>query len=116
MSSFLISDIPYSDPGLKLTNSLHLPEEILMFGESGEYELMFTIHPQDEINMLSKSSELDIELFKIGSITENKQKLMQNSAQSINFNDFNIEARSFESHYDYIGELTQYLSNKLHKM
>ncbi|MGA2298192.1 MAG: AIR synthase related protein [FCB group bacterium] len=115
-TGFLISDIPYSEQGLMLTNSLHLPEEILMFGESGEYELLFTITPEQENSLLTDSRKFEIQLFKIGSISYNKQKLLQKSKEIINFNDFEIYARSFKNHYDYIGQLTQYLFSKFQKM
>ncbi len=42
-TGFTVTSIPYYPPGVTLTHLLGLPVELLMSGECGEYELLFTV-------------------------------------------------------------------------
>lgn len=114
-TGFIVSDIPYYVPGKILTEKLKLPEEILMFGETGEYELLFTVSPDNESELLQEAVSANIHLQKIGRITESLIKILDKNNTKILLNDFNICARSFKNHYEYIKALTDYLINKITK-
>lgn len=110
---FIVSDIPYYSAGKLLTEKLKLPEEILMFGETGEYELLFTVSPDIENTLLQDADSANVQLRKIGLITENSSKILMKKDSKISLNDFDIWARNFKNHYEYLKSLTDYLSNKI---
>lgn len=112
---FQISDIPYFSPGVEYVNSIGLPKECLMFGECGEYELLFTVNPKDENDLLKAAMEADCRLYRIGLIKEDNAKVIEINNAQISFDDFNIFARDFPDHYNYIICLTKYLTSKLAK-
>ena len=106
---FIIQNIPYSEAGLILTSGLNLPPEILLLGECGEYELLFTISPENESDLLSKAQQKEVNLIKIGTITDSlEHKLIKNGKEYL-LNDFDISARDFSDHLEYIKGLTHYL-------
>lgn len=106
---FIVSSVPFYSPGTQWTESVGLPEECLIFGECGEYELLFTVSPSDEKNLLKNASETGIRLYRIGRITENCSRILYNNKYKFILNDFNIYARDFYDHYQYIALLTKYL-------
>ncbi len=109
---FRVLDIPYFAPGVEWTKRTGLPKECLMFGECGEYELLFTVNPANEKNLLLEAEEAGCTLYKIGRITETNIKTLEVNGKEIALNDFNIYARDFSDHYKYITALTQYLISK----
>ena len=112
-TGFIVSDIPYFSPGKILTEKLKLPEEILMFGETGEYELLFTVSPDNESRLLQDAASANVHLSKIGLITDNSSKLLMKKSSEISLNDYNIWARDFKNHYEYLESLTDYLTKKI---
>lgn len=111
-SGFEISDPPYFLQGVEWTKSVGLPVECLMFGECGEYELLFTVHPENEEPLLKDALESECKLYRIGRITNDCSKILNNNNHSVILNGFNIYARDFTDHYQYINCLTQYLLSK----
>jgi thiamine-monophosphate kinase len=109
---FNISNIPYFPAGIEWTNSIGLPKECLIFGECGEYELLFTINPANEKKLLKDADEAGCKLYRIGKITNDLSKILLTDNQKFTLNDFKISARDFTDHYQYIACLTEYLLSK----
>lgn len=109
---FTVSGVPYCHPGLEWAKCMNLPVECLAFGECGEYELLFTVKPADEVQLLKDASLAGCRLFRIGTITDDKMKILHTESHKFTLNDFNIYARDFTDHYRYIALLTEYLLTK----
>jgi len=108
---FEIYNVPYFEPGVQWTKTTGLPTECLMFGECGEYELLFTVSPDVEEDLLKDSLLQGCALFKIGRITENLSKILNTPERKMILNDFNISARDYSDHYKYISCLTEFLNS-----
>lgn len=114
-TGFIISEIPYSLIGSDLVKLLDLPPETLMFGESGEYELLFTVSPNLEEELIVEAESKDINLHKIGTVVNESKKILRAYNRDFDLSDFNIWGRDFDDHYDYILSLSEYLRNKITK-
>ncbi len=114
-TGFEIQDIPYAEPGLILTSNMNLPAEILMLGECGEYELLFTVSPEIEEELLIKAHQNGMMLKKIGLITDSPEQKLIKDGRELILNDFNIYARDFSDHLEYIKSLTNYLIKLMNK-
>jgi len=112
-TGFEINDIPYFEAGILLTQMLELPKEMLMIGESGEYELLFTVPRKSESKMIKEAFTNKLQIKRIGSVkTEGIQALLNNGIK-IDISDFDIWARNYNEHLDYIKDLSKYISNKM---
>ena len=94
---------------------LKLPEELLFLGECGEYELVFTIKPEDEKNFLAEAESRELYFTKIGTIQEEEKMLLSGSVH-YDLSDFNIGGRDFADPQEYIIALTKYLKSHEHKI
>lgn len=52
---YAVSGIPYFSPGELWAKGAGIPKEALMFGECGEYELLFAVSPENEKILLEES-------------------------------------------------------------
>jgi thiamine-monophosphate kinase len=77
-------DLPYDAMGLRLSDSLGYPKEMLFFCEGGEFELLFT-------------SPQELPFHKIGQITERSKTLDGKDISA-----FDLSAREFEHVEDYV--------------
>lgn len=109
---FIISDVPYFAPAIELIHSLGIMKEILILGECGEYELVFTVSPELEDNLLTEAESNGCKLFKIGTITSIKDQILITNSKQINLNDYRISAREFTDHLQYIKIMKEYLKQK----
>jgi thiamine-monophosphate kinase len=115
-TGFQISDIPYSAAGNKLTDYLHLPHELLMFGECGEYELMFTVPQKVESAFLDEIRQKNLKITKIGIITQDRNRILVKGNTTVDFSDYNLSARDFSSHLIYLSELKNYIQLKVESL
>lgn len=112
---FQVSDIPYSSISVEYAKCAGIFKECLMFGECGEYELLFTVNPDNENKLLNAARETGCSLYRIGQITGEDNKLLETDNKKISLNDYDVFARNFPDHYEYIKCLTNYLASKLAK-
>jgi thiamine-monophosphate kinase len=109
---FAVTSVPYYPPGVTLTDLLGLPVELLMAGECGEYELLFTVPPEREQDMVREAQNHQIQLYHIGRMTEPGNAMVMSANQSIDVRDFDVSARNYRDHREYVAMLTEYLTNK----
>ena len=109
---FEVSAVPYYPPGVVLSQMLGLPVEVLMAGECGEYELLFTVPPAREREMLREAGERRVELHRIGRITGPGTAMVAGREGRMSVEDFCLSARQFGDHHDYLAALTRYLAAK----
>jgi thiamine-monophosphate kinase len=110
---FTVSDIPYINYGKELTDKLGLMEEVLFFGECGEYELLMAVSPENEQKLLSDAEDIESRLYKIGVLTADEKRVLISGDREMLINDYDISARDFRDHNQYIKRLIMYLRSKL---
>lgn len=113
-TGFEISEPDYCREGLLACSILGKPKELLLMGECGEYELVFTISPELE-DQLNKEAVLDKVTFqKIGVVTGTQHYLLNDSGRQRDFTKFQIFARDYPDVKDYLNALNTYLKNENH--
>ena len=107
-TGFLIDRLNSDPIASAFMDQLKLPEELLFLGECGEYELVFTIKPEDEESFLAEAESRKLYFTKIGTIQKEKRMLLSDS-KLYDLGDFNIGGRDFSEPQEYISALTKYL-------
>ena len=83
-----------------------------MAGECGEYELLFTVPPEQEQEMLRAAREQKVKLHMIGSITGPGKATVVSGKHCLSLGDFTLSARDYNDHGEYVTMLTRYLMSK----
>ena len=103
-----LKDIPFIREGIVACNLLSKPKILLLLGECGEYELVFTIRKENEAIFLQNAKIQQLKFHKLGTIKEKGTKLIRTGDNTYNVNDFSIRARDFNNPGDYLDELINY--------
>jgi thiamine-monophosphate kinase len=109
---FAVTTVPYYAPGVTLMRHLGLPVELLMAGECGEYELLFTVPPEREQDMMREAQHRQIQLYQIGRMTGPGNATVMSANRGIDVRDFDLSARNYRDHREYVAMLTTYLMHK----
>jgi len=110
-TGFELSHTPYLRNGVLACKILSKPKELLLMGECGEYELVFTINKKDLASFLQKSKEQKLSFTQIGKIVEGPGKILATHNSHIDFSGFDISARDYRNVSLYLDALTNYLKN-----
>ncbi|MDT8323248.1 MAG: AIR synthase related protein [Bacteroidota bacterium] len=110
---FRVENLPYCAPARKLMSALRLPAELLLAGECGEYELLFTIPPQHEDAFLSDCAAEGRDAHAIGELLSSRDALLRGPDGTLDLSDFTLEARQFVDHREYVRALIAYFTGKL---
>jgi thiamine-monophosphate kinase len=108
---YRMTNIPYIHEGKLVCTLLSKPTTLLFMGECGEYELLFTVPEEKTNTFLDLVDKYNYPIHKIGLITKAKERTLEEDRKLIDFQDFNISARSFENVKDYLNELFKYVSS-----
>lgn len=103
-----IEDLPYVDIGSFGASLVSLPKELLLLGEAGEYELLFTIKPKDEQVFLRKAKQEGFNFYKIGKAVDSSKVLIRRDG-SIDLSSLCVRARDFDDRKEYLEYLINYL-------
>lgn len=106
-----ISDLPYIDIGSLGASVVSLPKELLLLGEAGEYELLFTIKLENEQEFLQKAKQLGLTFYKIGKIVDSA-RMLRDGGKSINLSRLDVRARDFDDRKEYLEHLIRYLKEQ----
>ncbi|MDP2924463.1 MAG: AIR synthase related protein [Candidatus Omnitrophota bacterium] len=107
-----IRDLPYIDIGSFGASAISLPKELLLLGEAGEYELLFTIRPSDEQVFIKRAKQEGFSFYKIGKFIESSRVLFDRN-RLIDLSGLHVRARDFDDRKEYLEYLINYL--KEHK-
>jgi thiamine-monophosphate kinase len=107
----MVSDIAYHHQGLLACKLLGKPQEILFFGECGEYELVFTIPPGSEPGFLSEAHAQHLIFRKLGVITNEKKMILRNGKRITDLTGYSIFARDYRDVKEYIREVVQFIED-----
>jgi len=106
---FTAGNLPYAREGLIATRLLGKPPELLFLGESGEYELLFTVGRAAEQEMLAEAAQKGMEFHRIGQITESPDMWLVKKNDRIDLRRFDFSARDFGDVESYLDKLIKTL-------
>ena len=109
---FVVNNLPYSPEGISVTRLLGQPDELLFMGESGEYELLFTVSQEMEPVLLRKAGQRKLVFHKIGYITESQDILLVEKNRTLDLQKFRFCARDFPDIGIYLDKLVTTLKNE----
>jgi len=95
----------------QITAHLDVPDELLLLGECGEYELLFTIDNNKLPDFYAEAEKMQLQFTAIGKITTSDIKILHTSNGLITLSDFNIRGRDFKNEKDYVTSLIKYLKS-----
>lgn len=107
---YKIENIPYSKTAVIASKLISLPKTLLMMGECGEYELLFTIENNKEQDFLKEAAEKNIIFYKLGEITEELNKIVIEKNEKYDFKNINISARDYINKKEYIKYMVKELN------
>ncbi len=110
-TGFELTHVPYLFKGLAACRILSKPAEMLLLGECGEYELVFTIPEKDLNAFLQKAEDQHLVFTPIGRMIRLPERSLITSKKRIDFSDFDIRGRDYSSISLYLEELTHYLTS-----
>jgi len=106
---FHLENIPVLQEAALAAKIIGKPEALMILGECGEYELLFTI-PPDKINDFKKEIKtLHFNINRIGTIKENNIKIINFGKKELNLQGFEISARSFVNVKDYLAKIIEFI-------
>lgn len=106
---FELTHTPYLSRGKAACKILSKPQELLLLGECGEYELVFTIPESDYITFIHHAKALNLHFNLLGRITESPGKILNTADKEIDFSLFEIRGRDYTNVSLYLEDLTHYL-------
>lgn len=106
---YKLTNTPYLRNGVLACNVLSKPIELLLMGECGEYELVFTIDKKNLALFFQKSEEKNLSFTQIGSMVEKPEKTLTSRNSHIDFSGFDISARDYSDVSLYLDALTNFL-------
>ncbi len=109
---FVVSNLPYVKEGLLATRLLGKPKELLFLGESGEYELLFTVSPELEIELVRDAEKRELVFHKIGEITESLDCTLVDKNKILDLKKFRFSARDFPDIAIYLDTLEKTLKHE----
>lgn len=109
---FVISNLPYFPEGILATRLLGKPDELLFMGESGEYELLFTVPAEMEPLLLSEARQKKLCFYKIGTITASPDWLLEEKNRILDLKKFRFSARDYPDVGTYLDNLVKTLKNE----
>ncbi len=109
---FVVSNLPYCPAGLFATRLLGKPNELLFMGESGEYELLFTVSPEMEPELLRETEQKKLVFHKIGHITGSPDLLLEEKGRTLDLQKFRFCARDYPDVGSYLDKLVKTLKDE----
>ena len=109
----MIDRLPFISPGLIACKLLSRSKLCLFAGEGGEYELLFSISKLNEKRFMSATKKGGFTFYRLGEVTSGRTINVLQDGKKLDFSDFDISARSFNSINDYLEKLDNYLSRKI---
>jgi thiamine-monophosphate kinase len=109
---FIVGNLPYSPEGLFATQLLGKPRELLFMGESGEYELLFTVSPETEQALLKEADLRKLDFHRIGQITGSPGLYLEGKNRTLDLQKFRFSARDWPDVGSYLDKLVKTLKDE----
>jgi len=111
-TGFVVSHLPYVNSGLLLAKALNVPKEMLFLGECGEYELLFTLCKEAEVEFINEAQQQKLTFHKIGEVKEAGNKLLRERGQTIDLLRYDLRARDYADPKDYLRTVVNFLQGR----
>lgn len=108
-TGYAVRDLPYLKTGALAARLFSLPKTLLFLGECGEYELLFTLRPEEEGGFFREAAEQGLKFYRIGRITEKGQRVLEEDGRTIDLSRFHIRGRDFADTGAYIKMLRDFI-------
>jgi len=109
---YAVEEIPLVPASVSFCTRMGIPPLLLLFGECGEYELVFTIRPERQRELEEEAGRVGCSLYHLGRMTGGGRSLREGD-NTLNLNGLNLQARDFESPQAYLTALANELGIKL---
>ena len=106
---FKVSQLPYLKVGEMAAKMLKLPKELLMAGECGEYELLFTVPRANETALKNEIEKQGLSMVRIGEITGDGYMTSDIKNGVIDWAGYDISARAYQSRRAYLDAVMDYM-------
>lgn len=104
-----LCDLPYIKLGAVAAGIFSIPRTMLFLGECGEYELLFTVGRELEKDFLLAAEAGKFVFYKIGTVTESKERILHEPGKTIDFGQFDISARDYDDIKEYLKKVLRFL-------
>ncbi len=111
-TGFELENIPYHKLGVLASKTISLPKTLLLLGESGEYELLFTLSKSREPDFIFQAKQEGLKFFKIGEIADEINMILKEKNKIIDLSNFNIWARNYNDINEYINNLAKFATRQ----
>ena len=108
-TGYVIKDIPYLRAGIIASGLFSIPEELLFFGECGEYELLFTVGKEVEAGFLGEAAEKKQVFYRIGEISEASVKVLDGKGSKLDLSAFDARARDYDDIKLYLKKIIDFI-------
>lgn len=105
---YRLENLPYLPAASDQARRAGFPRVALLFGECGEYELLFTVPTDQEQALQDDASRAGCELFRIGRMSRG-DKLLEDDGQTFDLTEFDVRARDFGTVAEYLQVLHEAL-------
>lgn len=112
-TGYNIESPPYVKAGVILAKALSLPVALLLLGECGEYELLFTIASDNEKRFLQEARAKKMRFHRLGTVTEDSAVRLLNEGRIIDLSGQAPRGRDYEKPTEYLSELSAWLKRRM---
>jgi thiamine-monophosphate kinase len=109
---YKIENLPYQPEAKLLCEMLNVPKEALFMGECGEYELLFSVPPENNKAFLKAAHAENLNFTPIGEFTKAENRILTDNGKVWNLALFSLSARDYDSKQDYLNALLNFLKNE----
>jgi thiamine-monophosphate kinase len=103
-----VSDLPFAQTAVEFFEAAGYPELLLFLGECGEYELLFTVKPENEEPFRAALAQTGCMCHRLGQITDG-ERLLEHHGRRMNLAIPRIEARDYATPESYLNALSRLL-------
>jgi len=106
-----VSELPYLKTGRYLARLNKLPKTLLFLGEGGEYELLFTIKLEDQVEFFAAAWQSNLKFHLLGRTNSSLSRILFENGRKIDLTQFKLRARDFTDQRTYLKVLIEMLQN-----
>lgn len=109
---YKVENLPYHPATKLLCELLNVPKEALFMGECGEYELLFSVPPENNKAFLKVAHAEGLKFTPIGEFTKANNRILTDGDKVWNLEQYSISARDYNSKQEYLNALLDFLKNE----
>jgi thiamine-monophosphate kinase len=111
LTGYEVVQVPYLKKGLAAAKILSLPPIMLIAGECGEYELLFTISPEAEPEFKIESDDMGLTFHRLGTVT-NGPRTLKEKGKSYSMENLILRARDYSDPKEYLRAMIKHLEQE----